>query len=223
MHIPQPPLSMFSEYYAHIVWPVRPPTRHQTCKRTIWEEGGILLHRLWSTSYVAWLAGYKGKPSRGMPNDAELPNELNAFYARFKEYNTVPCMKAPVFSDVCVISLSVVDVSKTFKQVNNHKATWPEGIPECILKACTDQLASVFTDIFNLSLSQTVIPTCFKLATLVPVPKSSKVTCLNDYHPVALRSVIMKCFGRLFMTHITIPDSLNPLQFAPTDPQMMQS
>jgi hypothetical protein len=44
-----------------------------------------------------------------------------------------------------------------------------------ILKACADQLASVFTDIFNLSLSQSVIPTCFKIATIVPVPKKPKM------------------------------------------------
>jgi hypothetical protein len=38
---------------------------------------------------------------------------------------------------------------------------------------CADQLAGVFTDIFNLSLSQSA---CFKMATIVPVPKKTKVT-----------------------------------------------
>ena len=74
-------------------------------------------------------------------------------------------MKAPVFPDHCVISLSV---SKTFQQINNHKA---DGTPGCVLKACADQLASVFTDIIKLSLSQSVIPTCFKLITIVNLPK----------------------------------------------------
>jgi hypothetical protein len=64
-----------------------------------------------------------------------------------------------------------------------------------VLRPCADQLASVFTDIFNLSLTQSVIPT-------VPVPKNAKVTCLNDYRPVALKSVAMKCFVRLVMAHI---------------------
>ena len=57
---------------------------------------------------------YKGKPSRGMPSDAELSNELNAFYSCFKKHNTESCVKAPVVPDDCVISLSMVDVSKTF-------------------------------------------------------------------------------------------------------------
>ncbi|CDQ83165.1 unnamed protein product [Oncorhynchus mykiss] len=77
----------------------------------------------------------------------------------------------------CVITLSVADLSKTFKQVNIHKPAGPDGLPGCVFKACTDQLASVFTDIFNLSLTES---TCFKQTTIVPVPKEAKVTCLND-------------------------------------------
>ena len=77
-------------------------------------------------------------------------------------------------------------------------------------------MTSVFTDIFNLSLSESIIPTCFKQATIVPVPKNTKVTCLNDYQSVALTSVAMKCFERLVMAHINtiIPETLDPLQFA---------
>jgi hypothetical protein len=52
-------------------------------------------------------------------------------------------------------------------------------------------------------------------ATIVPVPKNTKVTCINDYRPVALTSVAMNCFERLVMAHINtiIPDTLDPLQF----------
>ena len=59
------------------------------------------------------------------------------------------------------------------------------------------------------------MPTCFKMATIVPVPKKGKVTELNDYRPVAL-TVIMKCFERLVKDHITstLPDTLDPLEFA---------
>jgi hypothetical protein len=45
------------------------------------------------------ITDYKGKPRRELPSDAELPYKLKAFYARFEEYNTVSCMKAPVFLD----------------------------------------------------------------------------------------------------------------------------
>ena len=55
-----------------------------------------------------------------------------------------------------------------------------------------------------------------KVATIVPVPKKAKVTELKNYGPVALTSVIMKCFVRLVKDHITstLPDTQDPLQFA---------
>ena len=80
-----------------------------------------------------------------------------------------------------VITLSTANVSKTFNMVNIHEAAGPDGLPGCVLHACADQLASVFIDIFNMSLIESVIPTCFKQTTTVPVPKSTKVTCQNDY------------------------------------------
>ncbi|KAK1794318.1 hypothetical protein P4O66_011204, partial [Electrophorus voltai] len=71
-------------------------------------------------------------------------------------------------------------------------------------------------DIFNISLSCTVVPTCFKTTTIVPVSKKPMVLCLNDYRPIALTSIIMKCFKRLVMRHIKtqLPPSLDLLQFA---------
>ena len=107
-------------------------------------------------------------------------------------------------------------MSKTFKSVNPRKAAGPDGIPSRVLRACADQLAGVFTDIFNLSLSQSAVPTCFKMTTIVPVPKKAKVTELNDYRPLALTSVIMKCFERLVKDHITstLPVTLGPLKCA---------
>ncbi len=55
----------------------------------------------------------------------------------------------------------------------------------------------VFTDIFNLSLSLSVVPLCFKKSTIVPIPKKYKITCLNDWRPVALTPIFSKCFEKL--------------------------
>ena len=65
-------------------------------------------------------------------------------------------------------------------------------------------------------MSESVMPTWFKQTTILPVPKNTKVTCLNDYQPIALTSVAMKCFEMLVMAHINtiIPETLESLQFA---------
>jgi hypothetical protein len=67
-----------------------------------------------------------------------LPDELNHFYAHFEASNTEACMRASAVLDDCVITLSVADVCKTFKQVNIHKAAGPDGLPGRVLRACAD-------------------------------------------------------------------------------------
>ena len=73
------------------------------------------------------------KHSLELPSDTSLPDVLNHFYARFEESNTEACMRASAVLDDCVITLSVADVSKTFIQVNIHKAAVPDRLPGCVL------------------------------------------------------------------------------------------
>jgi hypothetical protein len=115
----------------------------------------------------------------------------------------------------CGLSFTAANTSKTFKHVNHRRAASPGGIPGRVLRACADQLGGVFTNIFNQSLTQSAVPTCFKRVTIIPVHMKAKVTELNDYRSVPLTSVIVKCFERLFKDHITstLPDTLEPLQF----------
>ena len=95
-------------------------------------------------------------------------------------------------------------------------AAGPDGLPGRVLRLCADQQPRVFTENFNQSLTESVIPTCFKQTNIVPVPKNTKVTSLNDYRPVALTCIAMECFERLFMAYINtiIPETLDPFQFA---------
>ncbi len=48
--------------------------------------------------------------------------------------------------------------------------------------------------------------------TIIPVPKKSSPSCFNDYRPVALTPIPMKCFERLVMQHIksVLPPSPPP-------------
>ncbi len=153
--------------------------------------------------------------------DPLLGEELNIFYGRF-ECNggaTLP-ISAPgssrQSSDDHVITVSEDDVRRELRRVNVRKAAGPDGITGRVLRSCADQLAGLFTSIFNESLTTSVVPTSFKKSVIIPVPKNSKPSCLNDYRPVALTSTVMKVFERLLKKHIcsSIPATLDPLQFA---------
>ncbi len=148
--------------------------------------------------------------------EATLPDELNTFYAHFDLLNSESAVKSTPPPEDRPLSVSTADVRKVLLKVNMSKAAGPDNIPGRVLKTCANQLVDVITDIFNISLSQESVPTCFKTATIIPVPKKSAVSDLNDYRPVALTPILMKCFEKLVLQHIknNIPASPNPHQFA---------
>ena len=134
-------------------------------RKAIKQAKNVSIERKWSGISMAqtrhmWqglqtITDYKGKTSHVADTDILLPDTLNTFFARF-ENNTVPPTR-PTTKD-CGLSFSVTDVSKTFKHVNPLKAAGPNCIPSRVFRACADQLAGVFTDMFNLSLSQSTVP-----------------------------------------------------------------
>ncbi len=115
-----------------------------------------------------------------------------------------------------MMTLSPHSVRRSLSRINARKAPGPDNIPGRVLRDCAVELTDVFTDILNISLSQAVVPTCFKATTIIPVPKKSSPSCFNDYRPVALTPILMKCFERLVMQHIksVLPPSLDPFRFA---------
>uniref|UniRef100_A0A669CU71 Reverse transcriptase domain-containing protein n=1 Tax=Oreochromis niloticus TaxID=8128 RepID=A0A669CU71_ORENI len=157
------------------------------------------------------------KPAaRSCESNTTLLNNLNSFFARFEAQNNTRPQKTPPPPHDQPLCLSAASVKRTLITINARKAAGPDNIPGSVLKDCAEELKDVFTDIFNISLRQATVPSCFKTATIIPVPKKPSPACFNDYRPVALTPIIMKCFERLVMSHIksTLPPTLDPYQFA---------
>lgn len=112
--------------------------------------------------------------------------------------------------------MTTQQVTEVLRRINSSKAAGLDNIPGRVLKEYAQELTSVLTDIFNLSLSQAVVPVCWKTSTIMPVPKNSAAKSKNDYRPVALTPIVMKNFERLVMAHIkdTIDSNADPHQYA---------
>lgn len=67
------------------------------------------------------------------------------------------------------------------------------------IQECANDLVDFFKDIFNTLLSFVVVPACLKATKMILVPKKSTVSFLDDYQPVALMPIVMKCFKRLVL------------------------
>ncbi len=149
---------------------------------------------------IQTITDYK-PPPQTCDSTIPLLNELNAFFARFEAQDSTSSRRP---SDDAVPGQ------------REEIPPGPDNIPGRVLRDCAVELTDVITDIFNISLSHAVFPTCFKATTIIPVPKKSSPSCFNDYRPVALTPILMKCFERLVMQHIksVLPPSLDPFQFA---------
>lgn len=138
--------------------------------------------------------------------DSSLPNTLNQFFCSIWPAECRDQLSAwstrgrP--TNTASINTRQHKVRAALSRLNIRKASGPDGVSGRILKGCADQLAVVFTTIFIFWLLQYGVPTCFMSTTIIPVPKKSTESCLNDYRPVALTPIITKCFERLVLSHI---------------------
>nr|XP_049577365.1 uncharacterized protein LOC125969398 [Syngnathus scovelli] len=164
---------------------------------------------------IQTITDYKPAP-RSCEGDVRLLNDLNRFFARFDAQNSTCPLKTTPPPHEQPLRLSADGVRRALAAIDTRKAAGPDNIPGRALKDCAGELSGVFTDIFNVSLQQAIVPSCFKAATIVPVPKKPAPSCFNDYRPVALTPIIMKCFERLVMEHIksVLPPTIDPFQFA---------
>ncbi|KAI5616426.1 hypothetical protein C0J50_24006, partial [Silurus asotus] len=154
-----------------------------------------------------------------LPSEAnkDLADDLNTFYCRFENNIFTPLiqpspMSAPITpldsslttpsSTQVALTICEKDVYRLFQRQKTRKAPGPDGVSPSCLKACADQLAPIFTSLFNRSLELCEVPSCFKLSTIIPVPKKASITGLNDYRPVALTSFVMKTFEKLVLAHL---------------------
>ncbi|KAI3363084.1 hypothetical protein L3Q82_011537, partial [Scortum barcoo] len=105
--------------------------------------------------------------------------------------------------------------TKTIKVFPNQKP-WLDSTVKPLLKACDIARKELKKGIKLAKSSLLQFLSVLKTSIIVPVPKKSAVTCLNDYRPVALTPVIMKCFERIVLKHIKdiIPVGLDQYQFA---------
>ena len=162
----------------------------------------------------------RGKPSLPLNGSEgiEMANQLNAFFCRFEslepadEVFTVNPLPPPPSN----IKIEEFQVRQLFRGCNTRKSPGPDNISGNVLKNCADQLAPVFTGLFKSSITSEIVPALWKTAVITPVPKTSNPSQPSDFRPIALTSLIMKCFECLVKKFIlsNTQHLLDPLQFA---------
>ena len=170
---------------------------------------------------LSFMSGYKSKSCMLEADDPlAFANELNEFYNRFdtrdEQEDIINLVDQLDFTTDSCPSFNESEVKLCFKQQKSKKAPGPDNIAGRVIKECCEQLAPIFTRLFNQSLSDGVVPVSWKTSTLIPVPKPGIPQVKNDLRPVALTDLIMKRFEHLFAKSLIpqVKDHRDKLQFA---------
>ena len=108
----------------------------------------------------------------------------------------------------------LVDTRQVYKKLFEMKTTkslGPDMLPNKILRIFACELAQIITDIYNSSIIQGVFPKAFKRLIVVPVPKVSPPTSIeDDLRPIPLTSQIAKVMEDCTLD-ILFPQVINKL------------
>ena len=111
--------------------------------------------------------------------------------------------------------IEVLSVWKSIKELKKTKSTLPGDLPDKLRKEASLFLAEPVTHIFNACLNQGVYPEPWKMESVTPVPKKTKLEKLSDVRKISSTSDFSKIFEKYLKQWILedIQDMLSPSQY----------
>ena len=133
---------------------------------------------------------------------------LNKYYSTI---STDPQYIEPVNKSSTVRCQNFISVLSTFKLLERLKPTaaGPDGIPAWFLRLLAPELAIPLAHIYNLSIMQSVVPSQWKVARIVPIPKIKNPAELSDFRPLSITSIISR-LGKICSAGIPLSSFTQP-------------
>ena len=108
------------------------------------------------------------------------------------------------------------DVLNLLKWVDTNKASGVDRISAGVLQMAAEGISHSLTSLFNTILDTGQVPSEWKLAVIIPVPKSGTSESLDKFRPISLLPVVAKVFERLvnrqLFSHLQKYNILHPTQ-----------
>ena len=134
----------------------------------------------------------------------ELANKMNDFFLSVSEHLPRLDKHHDVFTvneelpDAYCISVDVTLL--VLQRVKTNNATGPDNIPAWVLKDHANILAAPLTAIFNSSLRDGVIPNEWKMANVIPLPKTKPIISVEtNIRPISLTPIVAKVFESIVL------------------------
>lgn len=93
-------------------------------------------------------------------------------------------------------------VRKLLANINTSKASGPDMIPARFIKETADQLARVFTHLYQQSYDTGHVPSSWTHALVCPVYKKSNISSPENYRPISLTAIPCKLMEHILVSKI---------------------
>ena len=154
----------------------------------------------------------KSLKSNASPADTStkgLANDINkAFLSPMRHFVPLP---SNFFHSIArnietPITVTRDSIYLKLSKLNPKKAQGPDGIPSWLLKENADLLAGSITDIINCSYREGCLPTSWKKADVVAIPKQKPVKDINNHlRPISLTPIISKLAEEIVVNNYVRP------------------
>ena len=134
---------------------------------------------------------------------ADLLNaQFKSVFVQESQSGPVPSLSGTPFANIRDLHITTKGVEKLLENLNVHKASGPDQIPNTILKNTAKQIAPVLQALFTQSLQQGTLPKDWTSANVSPVFKKGDRHAASNYRPISLTCVCCKVLEHIIVKHI---------------------
>ena len=131
-------------------------------------------------------------------SDEDKASMLNSFFSSCFNTSHPPLEVQSVSTPRCPgeILCTESEVCDLLASLDVSKSSGDDGISARMLKSTACSIAPSLAKLFNLSLQLNTIPSAWKKAIVVPVPKNTGLTDPANYRPISLLPIVSKLLER---------------------------
>jgi hypothetical protein len=110
--------------------------------------------------------------------------------------------RIPSTESFSIPDIAVHEVGALIKNLANKKSMGTDQVNAFLLKLSLPYIVESLTHVYNLCLRTNTFPDAWKCAKVVPLPKSSDTTELNNYRPISILSALSKPLEKHVHKHL---------------------
>jgi len=142
-------------------------------------------------------------------NDNLTAEDLNCHYANISNDSSY---KVPLSKSTANQNKQYVDEFLVFNILDHlhHTAKGLDQLPAWFLRLTAPIFSDIISFLFNLSLNTSHVPTQWKTALIIPIPKTSTPTSPPDYRPLSIVPILSRILEKIVVRKYIYPEFDEP-------------